>query len=126
MGGGTDGISYNADGNPNVLGLNRNDDGRNVDANWDNPANQWNDDGAFAFLVPATNPISLPLTRESFVFPLALTNHQASYLFRLIEQIEQHICSHQLILFQRVLVVIILKYPISEWPTVNKEVCLIL
>ena len=53
MGGGTDGISYNADGNPNVLGLNRNDDGRNVDANWDNPVNRWNVDGAFAFIVPA-------------------------------------------------------------------------
>ena len=53
-GGGTDGAAHDSDGNPNVLNANRNDDGRWVNANWDKPDNQWNDDGAFAFLVPAS------------------------------------------------------------------------
>jgi hypothetical protein len=55
-----DGVSYNSDGNPNVLNANRNDDGQWVNANWDNPDNQWNDNGAFAFVVPATFFISHP------------------------------------------------------------------
>lgn len=57
---GIDGVSYNSDGNPNVLNANRNDDGQWVNANWDNPDNQWNDNGAFAFVVPATLFISHP------------------------------------------------------------------
>jgi hypothetical protein len=46
---------HNSDGNPNVLYSNRND-GSYVNANYDNPDNQWNDNGAFAFL--ATHFIS--------------------------------------------------------------------
>lgn len=60
MGSVIDGISYNSDGNPNVLNANRNDDGQCVNANWDNPDNQWNDNGAFAFVIPATLFISHP------------------------------------------------------------------
>ena len=60
MSSGNGGTSHNSDGNPNVLTANRNDDGHWLNANWDNPDNQWNDDGAFAFLVPATLFISHP------------------------------------------------------------------
>lgn len=126
MGSGTDGISHKTDGNPNVLGLNRNDDGRNVDANWDNPDNQWNDDGTFAFLVPATNNISLLLTWGSFVFQFVLTIHQASCQFRLVVLIKQYTSLYQSILFQIVLAVIILKYPISELLDGGRAVFLIL
>ena len=50
----TGGAPYISDGDPNVLNANRNDEGRWVNANIDRPLNQWNDDGAFAFPVPAT------------------------------------------------------------------------
>ena len=47
-----------SDGNPNVLYANRDDDGQWVNANWDKPSNQWNDNGAFMFPVSATLLIS--------------------------------------------------------------------
>ncbi len=53
-----DGIPHISDGDPNVLNANRNDEGRWLNANWDKPDNQWNDNGALAFLVPATLFIS--------------------------------------------------------------------
>lgn len=66
--GDTDGISRNSDGDPNLLGVNRNDDGRWLNAYNDTPLNRWNRDNAFAFAVPATHFISLPAScRESFV-----------------------------------------------------------
>jgi len=49
MSSGMGGASYNSDGDPNVL-----------NANWDHPDNRWNDNGAFAFLVPETLFISRP------------------------------------------------------------------
>ena len=57
-----EGVLYitDSDGNPNVLNANRNDDGRLVNANWDKPGNQWNDDGAFVFPVSANLFISHP------------------------------------------------------------------
>jgi hypothetical protein len=57
MGSGIEGTSYNSDGDPNVLNANRNDDGQWLNANWDHPDNHWNDNGAFAFLVPYKMPI---------------------------------------------------------------------
>ncbi len=48
-GSGTDGVAHDSDGNPNVLNANRNDDGRWVNANWNNPDNRWNVNGASAF-----------------------------------------------------------------------------
>jgi hypothetical protein len=54
MSSGMGGASYNSDGDPNVLNANRNDDGQWLNANWDHPDNRWNDNGAFAFLVPET------------------------------------------------------------------------
>ena len=55
-----EGASYviDSDGNPNVLNVSRNDEGRLVNANWDNPDNQWNDNGAFVFPVSANLFIS--------------------------------------------------------------------
>lgn len=39
-----------SDGNPNVLSANRNDDGRWLNANYDRPDDNWNDNGGFAFV----------------------------------------------------------------------------
>ena len=63
-----DGALYATDsnGNPNVLNANRNDDGQWVNSYWDNPDNQWDDDGALVFLLPESLIISLSLARESF------------------------------------------------------------
>jgi len=44
-----------ADGNPRVLELRRGVDGRFVGAYWDRPEDQWRDDGAFVFLLPASS-----------------------------------------------------------------------
>ena len=49
-----------SDGDPNVLYANHDEDSSWVNTNWDKPDNQWNDNGAFAFLVPATLFISNP------------------------------------------------------------------
>jgi len=72
MGGGIDERAYiltDADGNPNVLNSNRNDDGQWLNSNWDNPDNQWNDNGAFAFVLSANLFISRSrlTARASFV-----------------------------------------------------------
>ena len=45
-----DGILHNSDGDPNLLGANRNDDGRWLNAYYDNPDNRWNRDNGFAFV----------------------------------------------------------------------------
>lgn len=44
-----------SDGDPFVLSAYRDDGGRWVGAGWDEPGREWFDDGAFAFLVPASN-----------------------------------------------------------------------
>ncbi len=43
-----------SDGDPNLLGLNRNDDGRWLNAYWDKPDNRWNRQNGFVFLAPQT------------------------------------------------------------------------
>lgn len=43
-----------SDGSPSVLGSDRRDDGRWLDGCWDNPDSEWDGDGAFAFLLPAS------------------------------------------------------------------------
>jgi hypothetical protein len=80
-GSGMEGSWYktDSDGNPHVLNANRNDDGRWVNANWDNLDNRWNDNGAFVFPVAATLFISLPLCWESFLFLSCLANRRAFY-----------------------------------------------
>jgi hypothetical protein len=50
-GGGIGDISRNSDGDPNLLGANRNDDGVRLNAYWDKPGNRWNRDNGFAFAV---------------------------------------------------------------------------
>lgn len=44
-----DGIPRNSDGNPNLLGTNRNDDAPWLNAYYDNPDNTWNRKNGFAF-----------------------------------------------------------------------------
>jgi hypothetical protein len=56
-----------ADGNPNLLSANRNDEGRWLNANWDNPDNRWNRDNGFAFAVPHLS--SFLLLRGGVLFP---------------------------------------------------------
>jgi len=51
MSSGTEGISHNSDGDPNLLNTNRNDDGRWLNTTYDNPDNRWNSDYGFAFVV---------------------------------------------------------------------------
>ena len=46
-----DDMSCNSDGDPNLLGANRNDDGRWLNAYYDNPDNRWSRGDGFAFAV---------------------------------------------------------------------------
>lgn len=46
-----DGILHISDGNPNLLGANRNDDGRKLHAFCGKPDNRWNRENGFAFAV---------------------------------------------------------------------------
>src|SRR3989344_1036022 len=69
-----------SDGNPNVLYANRDNDGQWGNTNWDKPDNQWDDNGAFAFLVPATLFISRPrrTARARFASSTVRSNRRAS------------------------------------------------
>ena len=74
-----DGTPHASDSDPYVLNANRNDGGRRLNANWDKPGNQWNDNGLFAFPVPATlfiSPSLAPRLRGSFVFAAAPASHR--------------------------------------------------
>lgn len=59
-GGGTGGSLYvtDSDGNLNLLGVNRNDDGRWLNTYNGKPDNRWNREYGFVFLVPATAFVS--------------------------------------------------------------------
>ena len=74
-----DGASHISDGDPNVLNANRNDDGRWVNANIDRPDSHWNDNGAFAFVVPPPLFISRHILKfenvPGFAFSIAHSNH---------------------------------------------------
>lgn len=61
-----------SDGGPGVLGAHRYGGGRWAYAFWDRPGYGWNDDGAFAFLVPASNS-KLSSTDTETLNPLNLT-----------------------------------------------------
>lgn len=41
---------HNSDGDPNLLNANRNDDGAWLNAYYDKPDNEWNENGGFAFV----------------------------------------------------------------------------
>lgn len=51
-GSGKEGVSHNSDGDPNLLNVNRDDDGRWLNTTYDNPDNQWSRDDGFAFVLP--------------------------------------------------------------------------
>jgi hypothetical protein len=59
-----------SDGDLNMLGVNRNDNGRWLNTYNGNPDNRWNREIGFMFLVPATRFVTLPIYGESFVSPL--------------------------------------------------------
>jgi hypothetical protein len=46
------GILQINDDDPNLLSANRNDDGRWLNAYYDDPGNRWNRENGFAFVVP--------------------------------------------------------------------------
>jgi len=85
-GGAIDGEICISDGNPNVINSNRYDDGSWLNTYWDNLANEWNDDGAFAFVAPLLS-LFLSRLRDGGVLFLKLTNpsaeHSADFLHRL-------------------------------------------
>lgn len=58
-GSGTDGFSRISDGDTNLLGANRNDDGHWLNAYYDKPDNRWNRDNGFAFAVSLISSFSL-------------------------------------------------------------------
>jgi hypothetical protein len=57
-----------SDGNLNMLGVNRNDDGRWLNTYNGNPDNRWNREIGFVFLVPATHFISLLISVRRVLF----------------------------------------------------------
>ena len=59
-----------SDGNPNVLGLNRNDDGRWLNAYNGYPTNRWNRENGFVFLAP-----------KVFSFPCEMGNYLTGFCF---------------------------------------------
>jgi len=65
-GGDVGGVLYKTDSNgyPNLLGLNRNGNGRKLNAHYDNPGNRWNRKNGFAFLVQLISSFLSHLLRE--------------------------------------------------------------
>lgn len=62
------GMPYNSDGNPNLLNVDRNDNGRRLNTNYDKPDNKWNRNNGFAFVLSQLSSFSLStICRESFV-----------------------------------------------------------
>ncbi|MBX4189228.1 hypothetical protein KW785_01370 [Candidatus Parcubacteria bacterium] len=70
-GGGTEGALYITDsnGNPNILGVNRNDKGRWVNAYNGNPDNRWNRENGFVFLVPQLSSFLSCYGRRVLLWP---------------------------------------------------------
>ncbi len=98
-----------SDGDLNLLGVNRNDNGRWLNTYNGNPGNRWNREIAFMFLVPATRFIPLPIYGESFVSPLEVpsngvlsvvrSNRRASCRFHLSSSTMQYTSCCPVILF---------------------------
>lgn len=51
MSGGMDEILRNSDGDPNILSVSRDDNGRWLNTYYDKPGNRWNRNNGFAFAV---------------------------------------------------------------------------
>ena len=65
-----EGTLHNSDGAPNLLDANRIDDGRWLNAYYDNPDNRWNCENGFAFAVSQLSSFSPYLGEFCFVtFP---------------------------------------------------------
>lgn len=84
MGGGTDGILYNSDGNPNLLGTDANDGDSWLNAIWDNLGDQWNEHNGFAFAVSQLTKFQTPSISGVFVFLFVRANHRAFVQFHQI------------------------------------------
>lgn len=97
--GGMDGALYISDGNPNLLGANRNDDGRRLDTYYDNPDNRWNRENGFAFVVSqffSFSPylgefcfITCPLQPPSILPISSIFSERIIYLFVLRDLLSQ-------------------------------------
>ncbi len=70
MGSGTDGMTYISDRNPHLFGVNRNDDGRRVNAYNDHGDNAWNRENGFAFLAPQLFSFLLDYDVGEFCFAI--------------------------------------------------------
>ena len=84
MGGGMEGIPYNSDGNPNLLGTDVHDGDSWLNANWDNLDNRWNERNGFVFAVSQLTKFQTPSISGVFVFLSAPAIHQASVQFHQI------------------------------------------
>ena len=71
---GTDDVSYNSDGDPNLLNANRNDDGQWLNTNYDKPDNNWNQNSGFAFASGNSLYFSSFCILEEFSFASCFTN----------------------------------------------------
>ncbi len=88
MSGGMEDVSYNSDGNPNLLGANRDNDGHWLNANWDRPDNRWDRENGFAFAVAQLSSF-LSCFRGRVLFgelPLPSTEHLADLVYLLGQQ----------------------------------------
>lgn len=77
-------IQTDSDGNPNVLGINRNDKGRWLNAYNGNADNRWNRENGFVFLVPQLSSF-LPCYGRGVLFrnlSIPTTEHLAHFLYR--------------------------------------------
>ena len=83
-GSGLDDISYNSDGNPNLLNANRNGNGRYVNAYYDKPDNRWNRNDGFAFAVPQLSSFLSHFIAGRVLFcklPAPSAKHFADFLY---------------------------------------------
>src|SRR3989344_2787244 len=81
LGSDRDGALYNSDGDPNLLNANRNDDGRWLNAYYDNPDNRWNRDNGFAFAVSQLSSfLSCFCRRVLFLYLPAPSSYHFTYL----------------------------------------------
>lgn len=70
-----DGILCIIDGDPNLLGMNRNDDVPWLNTYYDNPLNRWNRENGFAFAIPQISSFSPLLRRRSYARIAQLVEH---------------------------------------------------
>ena len=75
-----DEILRNSDGDPNLLNVNRNDNGRWLNTYYDKPDNRWNRNNGFAFVVSQLSSfLSCPVLADGRVSFLKLTAPAAKH-----------------------------------------------